>query len=70
MIHRNTAKQLIPIRDELRYLIADIKSNDLTYDEIINKRNKLSEKAKLIYSLAPQTSVEAYSLSEEELENQ
>lgn len=58
--HVDAANKLWSIRESYISLIADIKANNLTIDQIKNKRDELQESLNILYQNAPRTNYKAY----------
>lgn len=58
--YADTANKLWNIRELYRSLIADIRANNLTIDQIKIKRDELQESLNIIYQNAPRTNYKAY----------
>ncbi len=58
--HAEAANKLWNVRELYISLLADIKSNNLTIDQIKSKRDKLQESLNVIYQNAPRTNYNAY----------
>ena len=65
--HREAAKSLLKIRDNYIHLLADIKGNALSPNEIRSQRDDLSAQAQKVFFAAPDTSYKAYSLARKSL---
>lgn len=65
--HAEIAIKLWDIRESYISLIADIKANSLTIQEIKNRRNELQESLNIIYQNAPRTNSKAYLLASKAL---
>lgn len=66
-LHRQTAKELIGIRDRYIHLLVDIKGG-LPDDEILKRRDRLVEDTKRLYDFAPDTTYKAYKKAQEALQ--
>jgi len=65
--HVDTANKLWHIRELYISLIADIKTNSLTFSEVKLVRDRLQEELNLIYLNAPRTNYQAYELASKSL---
>lgn len=65
--HAEVANKLWNIRELYISLIADIKSNNLTVDQIKQKRDQLQESLNIVYQNAPRTNYKAYELASKAL---
>lgn len=65
--HRQAAKELWFIRERYVNLLADIKNEKISEDDIINRRDNLLKELNLIYKFAPQTNSKAYKKAQEAL---
>ena len=65
--HADIAHQLWNIRERYISLIADIKSNSLSIDEIKKRRDELQESLNMVYKDAPRTHHKSYELASKSL---
>jgi len=65
--HADIAHQLWNIRERYISLIADIKSNSLSIDEIKKRRDELQESLNMVYKDAPRTNSKSYELASKSL---
>ncbi|MDE1368177.1 SLATT domain-containing protein [Bacillus licheniformis] len=68
--HKNTAKQLLYIREQYLILIADYKDSAVNTDELIKKRNELLEKLTNLYNNAPSTTSKDYKKAQKSLKDE
>lgn len=66
--HKMTAKQLWVIKEKYINLIADIKSESIPKETIVQNRDSLTNELGTLYQNAPSTSSYAYSLASKALE--
>lgn len=66
--HRSAAKQLLGIRNQYLYLMADIVEGGLTRDQVRERRDQLEKESVDAYSIAPDTSPSAYKSAQHSLQ--
>ena len=65
--HTNAANELWDIRETYLSLLTDIKTNNLSINQIVNQRDELQKRLTNIYAGSPRTNSKAYSLASKAL---
>ena len=67
--HRQTARELLRMREEYRALVADIKNGVTEGDTLIKRRDELSNELATIYKFAPPTSTKVHEQTKREIKD-
>lgn len=65
--HKLAAKKFRSIREKYTLLIADIISADITNEDVVSRRNDLSEEMQTVSELSPSTNRKIYNVARERL---